>query len=472
MKILRNIKSDKSGSALLAVVMIIAVVLILGMGILTLSLANARQNKIDDTYERDYYSADGGAQQGVEALKNAAMEQYRLIATDLMNNVQSSNNATSFFTALDAVTYVPPQPDSSTGGPSALSVSITHSTVDADTHSYSVKAVATDGRTPRTVQGSITINFQPVTKTSGYTQMGTQTMISGGKISSSQSTVHINGDVVASSYTIDYPNNFIVTGSKLIGTAVPTWNTKYSDHYEAKSAVTPTVTVTTNGSTVSSCASPYYIEGSSGVSYTVSSLNVNGNGGQFYSAAGLTVSNGTYKGSSSNWLKLYSSGDMTITSSSLAYVKIFCGGNLSLTNSGIPSNIEIDCAGSVTISGTSLADTTMFCGNDLNFSGTSITGNSIIYVKDDISFTGASGTMKGLFYAGGDITIGQASMNLDGQIAAGGNITITQASPSYTYDAALLQQLASNDFIQDCGTATVTQPPDSQIFSGPTFAEQ
>ena len=88
------------------------------------------------------------------------------------NNVQSSNTASSFFPALDAVTYAPPQPDSSSGGPSQLSVTISHTAVDADTHRYSVLSAATDGKTSRRIMGLIDISFVPVTQTGGFAPLG------------------------------------------------------------------------------------------------------------------------------------------------------------------------------------------------------------------------------------------------------------------------------------------------------------
>jgi hypothetical protein len=487
-KKLWDIRSDRSGSALLAVVMVIAVVLILGMGILTLSVSNARQNKIDDTYERDYYSADGGAQQGVEALKSAALEQYRMISTDLINNVQSSNNATSFFTALDAVTYSPPQPDSSVGGPSSLSVTITHSTVDADTHRYTISSTATDGKTPRKIVGSVDINFIPVTTVSGFTPLGTQAVVTGGTLVTNGNYSEITGDVRFGTLPSYSQYQFKLNGqinpdlSPYVDTTTAAsinWNMSYPGFTSSAKPSSGQLTLPAYSSATSitnsafsgapynwTVPSPIYLdlEGSSGT-YTMSSFDYVG--GVIYCTTNLTNSCPHITGTSSNYVKIYCKGNLTLSGVVGSYVKVYCDGNVTISGGGI-DHLTVYCNGTLNDSSNSKTQVRFYC-NSYIMSGGQSSGDNIIYAKS--SMTIQSSPITGLYYSGGNITI-QGGSSITGQIAAKG--TITMNGPfNYIYDAAMLQRLNADAFPTSTGGGTVTtiQPPSSQIYSTPSYQE-
>lgn len=486
MNVLLRIKTDKSGSALLAVVMIISVVLILGMGILTLSLANARQNKIDDTYERDYYSADGGAQQGVEALKNAALEQYRMISVDLKNNVLSSNNATSFFTALDAVTYSPPQPDSSVGGPNTLTVAISHSTVDSDTHRYTVTAAATDGKTPRKIVGSVDISFIPVTTATDFTPLGTQAVISGGTLVTNGNYCEIQGDVKFGTLPTYSQYQFKLNGvtnpdlSSYVDTNTASsinWNMSYPGFTSSAKPSSLTLPAYSSATSLTNSIfsvapynwtvpSPIYLdlEGSSGT-YTMSSFDYIG--GTIYCTANLTDSCPHITGTSGNYVKIYCKGNLTLSGVVGSYVKIYCDGNVTISGGGI-DHLTVYCNGTLTDSSNSKTQVRYYCNSYIMTGGQS-SGDNIIYAKS--SMTIQSSPVTGLLYSGGNITI-QGGSSVTGQIVAKGNI-IMNGPFNYNYDASMLQRLNADAFPTSTGGGTITtiEPPSSQIYSTPSYQE-
>lgn len=90
---------NNRGMALLTTFIVITVLLMLGVGIVVLVQANAKQTQYADATERLYYSAEGGAQQAVEQLKRATANCYNDLGQDRLNSLSTYNtNMTYFFT--------------------------------------------------------------------------------------------------------------------------------------------------------------------------------------------------------------------------------------------------------------------------------------------------------------------------------------------------------------------------------------
>ena len=516
---------NTKGSALVSALLVITVLLILGTGVIWLSLANAKQARFTDTFERSYYTADGGAQQAIERIKGAVLDQYNAIASDLEDNILSSNNAASFFSAIDAVNYTPPQPDASTGGPSSLQVDIAASVVDADTHRYTVTSRAyKDGTLIRRVQGSIDVTFVPVTKAATFTPLGNEILLAGGLFDSSAGYVSITGSAKFGSlnykkWNFNYNGNSnpdAATLQSLIDPALAgrfTWSMKYPGFTkEAKSTTALTLPAIANGTTVTNASfkdppynwtvpSPIYLEGQSGASFTISSSIGSFNGGQIVCTGSLTDT-APIIGTSASYVKIYSSGTFTQSNGQLNYVKVFGDGNVNLNNgpevrnsvicakgdltiSGrTMSNLKIYCGGNLTISGGSSSNVTIYCNGTFNdnantrtnmkvycdsyrMSGGNIVGDSIVYAE---TFMHLESTVSGLFYTNGDIDINNGGSGITGQIAAKGNITTR--GYSFTQDLAMIARLNVDPFVTSSpgssGSASVTQPQNSQIFTATT----
>lgn len=473
---------DERGSALVSAFVVIVVVLILGLGILTLSTANIAQAKVDDTYARDYHVAGGGARQGIEALKNAALDQYRKIADDLESNIQSTNNAASFFSALDAFAYSPRQPDASSGGPTSLAVAISHAAVDADTRRYTVLATATDGKTPRRVASSIDIRFIPVEKTSGFTPLGTQAVIAGGTLVQNQGYTSIT-DTTDLAFPVKFGSmpsckSYALNGaykadlSPYVDPATAdslSWDMDYPGFTSAVKpsgsqlslpAYTSPATIT-NMSFGGSAPSPVYLdlEGSSGA-YTMSSFNYVG--GTVYCTASLTASNPYITGTASSYVNIYCRGNLTLNGVIARYVNIYCDGNVAINGGNSYRNVTVYCNGTINDSCTDRRDVRYYCGA-YRMNGGNFHGDNIVYTENSLHL---ESTVSGLFYSNGAIDVGSGS-GVTGQVVAKGNITMN-GSFNFTYDDDMIQRLNVDPFTTSTGggATAITQPPDALIFSG------
>lgn len=499
-KILRAM-SDERGSAMVSVFLVITVLLVLGMGILALSLSNTKQAVTTNTYERCFYAADSGAKQGVERLKSAALEYYRVVAEEVKAGSMANNNAASFFAYLDAIGYTAPQPDAASGGPTSLGVSISNTAVDADTHRYTVLATASGDSATRKVAGTIDITFEPITTTSGFTSFGDQAIIAGGTFTmGTKINVPVNGDVRFGAYV--NPRSNPPTYSKYDGLSannenVPgwidpatadslNWDLNYSSFVLPKTAVTPSLPLIKNGDTVNTSyiaskgatlTSPFYIEGEPGASYSIKALNINR--GQFISDGNLTIDGGSgYFGTSSSYLKIYVKGNLVIKSTTLSYAKIFCEGNVTIDGSGDFTGVEIYCKGDVKISSINLVNVKVYSGDQFTFGGGNVTGQSLVYAKNDMKLGtevggGSSGcTLSGLFYSNGTASV-NAGGSMTGQIVAKGNMTMA-GSFSFTYNQALIDAILDDPNFQNgpfvtgntSGSSTqVVEPASSKIFT-------
>lgn len=520
---------NNKGSALVSVFMVILVLLVLGAGILALSLSNTKQAVTADTYERSYYVADAGAKQGVERLKNAAMEYYRTVAEEVKNGTQTNNNSASFFAYMDAITYTPPQPDTSAGGPTSIDVSISHTTISSDTHRYSVLSTATGLATARKIQGSIDITFVPIVKSaSAFTPLGSETVLVGGTFNqtSGDITIQNNGTVRFGAYTNPRSNppsysnydGFNIANKSSLNWIDPNtrsslnWDMQYPGFTEeSKTAASPTLPIISNGATISSLGgntSPIYLEGAAGASFTFKSVNSGFTGGQIWCDKKLTVQSATLDGNAGNYIKLYSGTDMAISSTVLDYCKLFSDANLSINGGGgisnliicsrgdmtigstTMTNLKIYCGGNLTINGGSSTNVTIYCAGTItdnsntrtnmkvycdsySMSGGNIVGDSIVYAE---SYIHLESTVSGLIYSNGNIDIGSGS-GLTGQMAAKGNVN-AHGSFSYRPDSTLLARLNVDPFTTSSpgggsGSATVVQPANPAIFPGtPSFSEQ
>lgn len=482
---------DNRGSALVSVFLVIIVLLVLGMGILALSVANNKQAKVDNTYERDYYVADGSAKQGVETLKSAALERYRQIADDLKNNILTSNNAASFFAYVDAVSYTPPQPDASAGGPTSSTVAISHATVNSSTHRYTVLSSASDGATSRSIAGSIDITFVPVTvQGATFTPLGSETILAGGTFRQNSGWSAVSGTVKFGAFSSYNPSQFKLKDMNQSDTStwiVPSvkdslnWSMKYPGFTD--SVRTPAAQLSlppiADGTSITNAAfknppynwnvpSPIYLEGASGASFTISSFQYKG--GQVYCTGNLGISNDVL-GTSSSYVYLYCSGDLNLSNGAIQYSKIYCGGNLTINGGSGLDHVTIYCNGSISDSCTNRTNVRVYC-KSYTMNGGNFVGDNVLYAENSIHL---ESTVSGLFYTNGTIDLGSGS-GLTGQMAAKGNITVN-GSFDFKPDSAMIARLNVDPFMTSSpggsGSSAIIQPPSSQIFTTtPTYTEQ
>lgn len=486
--------ADNRGSALLSVFVVIMVLLVLGMGVLALSMSNAQQAKVGDTYERSYYAAGGGAQQGVERLKSAALEYYRQVEQEMRSGMQTHNNAADFFAYLDAVTYSPPQPDASAGGPSSLSVSITHTAVSSSTHRYTVLSTATGGTVTRRMRGTVDITFVPIVMRASALPFPNDAVIAGGTfyMDNTTSSVRLNfgvsGNVLFGAYvnpnTDPWYDGFSAGNKNVAGWINPSaadmvdWDLRYASLKPARLTVSPSIAPSTTINTNSfaplgyAVPSPVYLEGLPTSNLTVS-VTISG-GGQIYSYRDLSLQNCSYGGTPSRYLTVFCSGNMTFGSTSLNYCKIYCDGNVSMSGGGSISNSEIYCGGNINLGSYGISNTCIVSGNTATLGSGSISG-SLVYASNDISITGGTG-LNGIFYAGDSVYF-NASGSMSGQVAAKGNIyTKSGCSYNVSYSQSTINDILDAPFIDHLGgsggSSAIIPPTDAQIFTGESaFAE-
>jgi hypothetical protein len=496
-----RIISDTRGSALLAVFMIIIIMLILAMGVMALSVSNTKQAKIADTFERDYFVAEGGAKQGIEAIQSAVLEQYRSIAAEMAKGVESNNNAASFFSVIDAVKYTPPLPDSSAGGPNSNTLTFTHTADknDSATHIYTVLSTATDGKTPRNVVGNISVTFVPVSKTIiAFTPLGDEAVLAGGIFNASNNQVNITGTakfgklINNSQYHFNYNGDTNPSAATLLSMQDPNlintrtwWKMKYPGFTLAVKTPTaqlslPTFTAATNITNASFSAAPYNwvvpspiyldLEGQTGT-YTISNFQYKC--GQIYCTTNLEISNDVL-GTASSPVKIYCAGNLKISNAAVEYAQIYCNGNVTINGGAHYKNVTIYCNGAITDSCTDRSNVRYYCnsysmsGGNFNYNPSTDTGN-IVYAENSIHI---ESTVHGLFYTNGNIDCG--GNGIFGQLVAKGNITTTSFF-SFTRDSDMMKKLNVDPFVSSSpgdSCITIVQPISSLVFTGaPTFVE-
>lgn len=481
---------NDSGSALVSTFLILLVILVLGAGVLTFSAANARQAVADNTFERAYYAAEGGARQGVEALKSAALDQYTAIARDMQNGTESGNNAASFFSVIDAIaSYGASDPDNAAGAALAVDVGITHtvSGTDSDTHVYSVLSTAAGGAVTRSVLGRIAIKFVPVTKqTAAFTPLGSETILAGSTFRQNSGWSAVSGTVKFGAFSSYNPGQFRLNDMDKSDTSswiVPSvkdsinWSMKYPGFTDAVRTPALSLPPIANGTEVTNAAfqyapyywtvpSPIYLEGQPGASFTISRFRYEG--GQVYCTGNLGFSN-DFLGTPSSYAYVYCKGNLSFSSGAIQYARIYCGGNLTINGGGGLDHVTIYCNGSISDSCTDRKNVRVYC-KSYTMNGGNFRGDNVVYAENSIHL---ESTVSGLFYTNGNIDLGSGS-GLTGQMVAKGNITLN-GSFNFKPDQAMLDRLNVDPFMTSSpsdSTVKIIQPPSAEIFTGdPTFSE-
>ncbi len=524
---------NERGAALVAVFLVLMVLLTLGLGVMALSMGSAKQAVVTDTYEKAYYAAEGGAQQGVEYLRSQVLRVYSNIKSDLASGITSSNNATSFFNNLNtsitnSATKFNPVLTESSGAASVtgLTASIAAS-ASGITRTYTITSTAAGGEARRIVVGKIDVTFKEVTVSSGALTLSDHVVMTGGTfhVVSGDNRVNNPATVLFGSYDNpntnpwydgfvydDKPNTSNWINPGLAGTL--TWEMEYPGYSnEAKYPNAPSIAPIANGASVTNAAfknppynwtvpSPVYLEGAPGASYSVSNFSIIG--GQVVSTGNLSISAPNITGTADKYVKIYCSGDLTISSSILKYVKIFCDGNLTISGGSGTRNCKIYVKGNVTLS-TVIEDDTIICGKNLTLQGNSanrctiyakqkvtmdsnnrtnmkiycdvlstsgggIGGDTIVYAESSLNLCG---NVAGLFYTNGTAKIGTPQNgSLTGQVVAKGD--------TYTYGYQFnkdpnISRLYDDAFVTSTGSATmtITLPLNTEIFQTPaTIGEQ
>lgn len=496
---------DNRGSALVSVFLIICVILIIGMGIIALSASNAAQAKVNGTYEKDYYAADGAAKQEVEALRNAALEQYRLIAADVQNYGENtaSNNYVDFFsnikTAMNAYTAV--QPDPSAGGPTSITLDQIKDDGGNPTRVYTIAATASDAKTSRKIATTVSITFKKVTlSAAAFTPLGTDTIISGGMFdchsgnvdlgtSGTPATAHFAA-LNATQYHFNWNGNSQMTVAQLQAGLVDTnlqseitwWNMKYPGFTSAVKVPSgqlslPTfnsATTVSNGSFNWHIPSPIYLdlEGASGT-YTLDG-SFSYIGGQIYCTTNLNMSSPYITGTAANNVKIYCKGALSISGSIVSYTTIYCDGNVTINGGSSYNHVTIYCNGTISDSCTDRYNDRYYCknytmsGGNFDYSASDDMGN-MVYAESSMHL---ESNVSGFFYTNGTMTCNGGK--LYGQAVAKGGIT----TPGYSFyqDSAMMAKIYTNPFLSSSPADTsikVVQPKNTEIFTNtPTYSEK
>ncbi len=410
--------TDNRGSALVSVFLVIMVLLVLGMGILALTMNNVKQSAVVDNYERDYYAANRAAQQAIENLKRTVGDYYNDLAlkfADTANIAAYETAYNNFFTNVRNnanATFTEPALDTSRGGPGSTVTTVAMGTPNGNTCTYTISSKAVAGETTRTVYASITIIRTEKFKTEFLTKFGNNALIAGGNVNmdgNKNAKIDVNGDVVVGGSVVDtthggsgyfdatnydpaHPELYVdpTIVSKL------TWSLSYGSFPQVAkdAAVAAAAPKISNGATVqaSSYITPMDIEGNPGASYMITGASP-ATSGQIGSTGNLTLDGATLSG-----VSIYVSGNLTIkNSTSLSGVSIYV--------TGASSVLDIDDS--------TLTNVKIYCNGDMNSYNTVYRHNSSgqgcqVAVRGDTTLSGDSldsQQSKCYFYTGGTFTI-------------------------------------------------------------------
>lgn len=463
---------NNRGSALLSVFLVIIVLLVLGMGILSLSLANSKQAVSVDTYERSYYVADAGAKQGVEQLKSAALEYYRVLADEVKNNVLTNNNAVSFFAYMDAIAYTPPQPDASVGGPTCASVSISHASVDSDTHRYTILSIATDGRVSRKMSAFIDVTFEKIKTETIFEPFGSKPLVVGNTIDLSdvknKTVLEIpDGAEVKNMPSQEEIKDHINPPENLVNlpeTRNLVWNLAFSQFSSIKDATVPTITPI-NGDNVSSSVSPFNVIGVDAASYEIT--NVTANGGFIYCSNANNANDPKGK-KDPDW-------GLTISNCTLTNVMVVCAGNITI-NSGTLRNVSIYCGKTLTIgpqSSTNILNSMIYasdCEIGRNGNGKTQNFSGLIYVKDDLTVNANKyGSISGQCVTRGSAILSDEIPNKKSLFE--GNVELLNNLPATLNLASTNPFMSSIISVTGGPTYRVIVPPTTSIYTDASYTE-
>lgn len=499
---------NEKGSALITVFLVLIVLIALGMGVMALSVGSAKQAAVTDTYEKAYYVAEGGTQQGIEYIRNSIADIYKDIKADVITfstkDTSKNLNSDYFFTQLNqkAASFAPADPDASPeAAVTGLTVTIADSTGSGDTRDFTVTASAMKGaEVKRVVKAHISVHFVRIDLKSvtfrdeALITLGTFTQ------KSTANGMVITGDTLAAGY--DLQNNTI-TGTKKLLSDFPDANTDALDwhiDYDKRLAVSDVIKSvsskkttgfaavvvpdsTKKGSdqltdsafggkkptlfplriTEAPSANPYEIKVWNGILENISGET------QIDCSTDLTIGS-PVSGTASNRVKIYCSGNLTINYS-INYVDIYCAGTCTVTqkvsNSRIHSvgefvvnggegleSTEVFCDSSMDIS-KRLQDTQLNCKGDISLSGSGLFGTNKIYSGGSISM-GASTTGTIVLYAEKTFsTFGSLSFNAKGIIYTNGSIN--PGALDFTFEG---QIAAKGPLVFQNGTYNLKANPD------------
>lgn len=474
---LKKYAGNERGSALVAVFMVLVLLVVLGAGLMVLSVGSARQSVAADTYEKAYYPAEGASRQGIEYVKQAALTCYNGIADDLRNNVLSSNNAASFFTAMEsymsspATRFSPSPLDLSAGAAvKTLNSSVNAAVVSPAARAYTVDSTALGDAASRTVRGTITVKFVPLQRK--FIPFGDKALIVGNDLDLTrvkQGTLLQSPDgIEVDPLKIRPDTSNVDPGSPIYPPPADRnldWVLTFNSFSSFISGITPNYEPADIG------------KGTLGFK----NLTIN-SGGMYVVGAADTP--------------------FTLDNVSLATDgRIVCYGDLTI-NDGELNDVSIVCKGDMYIDGCTINRASIYCGGTLyvragNGKVTTV-DHSIVYaynVNVGANGNGKTQFVSGLLYSYTDITISgnKTSKEPDtssytGQVVARQNTILTDYIPNknamFRYDPnilvdlpQLMKSLGAAPFISsltahnDGDLYKIIQPVNDDIFSGGSVNE-
>ncbi len=477
---------NQRGSLLLAVVTLMVVLSLIGMGFLGAAVNNTLASKRVDNFERALYGGESAIHTAIETLKKqvtayyAQMAAYRSSPSGLADYTQMYLN---FFPAVrDAAEAAFEEPALTSyryGDIRTETVFLDPEPLSPASAVYAIESVVTDGKVSRTVRGTLVVNRIDLTPASvpslpysagrrwwpeerSYTGLNNGYNIYGNarvgalvtneakpwQFTAWNEPTCVDPGVIES---IDWHLDFdaILAGMPSIPAAAP------SVPLIANGAAVDTNYVLGRGGVF---ANPLNLIGQAGASFTVQSVAYPG--GVIYSSGNLTISSGNF--SSGGSIYIYCDGNLSISGVSLPNFTIYCGGNLTV-NTGSFGTGALYCAGNVTmysagtigcnvyaggnitIYGGSFGQN-MYCGGTFYCGGLSI-NNGLVYAEEGIhlGYDGRSGTISGVLYTNGNVYY-EEGICITGQLVAKNNITLNPGKtiwPSVTYSAAVVNALLS-----------------------------
>ncbi|MGI5850247.1 MAG: hypothetical protein ACOX8Q_09345 [Christensenellales bacterium] len=411
------------GSAIIMALVTMTVLIILGLGVATLSIGTLKANRADAATNTAYYAANAGVNSAIEQLKyetanyysammHAQSAEYWSLYNNFFANISSSAQLHFAEPAIDGVTTVT---TFATGG--------FDTTQNICEFLVSCTATASDG-TKYAVNGVLNIKKVDVRTVQQYVWITDNAAVKSGgtlNLESKNSVTVVGGNIIVGnlSYTEKDGLPYSITGGELIidpsvGSTINDMLTypSYSDpvlvdgiYYSQKETI--------NWSNLPE--PPVSIVTAEGVDIKISSCTVPE--GTIYIRGNANISNCTVN------CDIYCDGNITISNYSSISGNIYCRGNVYLTNTDAGGNIF--CDGFVDYNNGTLS-ASIYSGNGITVHNGITSGNmfspaEIIIENTDVTdgiiyssakLTLGSGNMTAVFFSGSSVEfMGDATVN-------------------------------------------------------------
>ena len=484
LRILKNRKtSDIRGSAMVFALITMSLLILLGVGIVSLSAGTINVNTTDAQNNKAYYASESSINSAIEQVKFEASRYYgNMLSSSGLEYVALYNNFFSGVNNNAQLNFAEPSIDGI-----STSTTFTTGTFD-DTDSIcefliSCTSTAADGSS-YVVNGKVYIKLVDVRTLEDNIWITPDAAIKAGGtlILESKNSVHVtNGDIIVSTLSYELKNDlpYVIDGGEL--SVDPNTASTINDVLVYPSYLNPVLPqvdmlVTENNTTLTWSnipPAPMYITTLDGVSVHIAACTVPE--GIIYVKGDLSINNAEINGD------IYCDGNVSISNYCTVNGNIYCRGNMDIINADI--NGTIYCDGIVsfnngTIESNIYADGGIdvhnaICGGNL-FSTQPITmevttvTDGIIYSKSKL--TVGTGSTAAIFFSAGDIEF-TGDVYVDGTVIAKNDIYFKKDANLDLYVDYIYTTETIDKIINDTNNSfffTVPGEPnlDEQVFVG------